>query len=471
MSPIEEQLRIVLGTSLGYLAIGIFSTSISLFAIAEHFRRSRARSPLLLWFGLFAGSYGVRVLCRTAAVRLMFDLPADFWEYVTAVVDYVILIPAFLFWEEIYGRGWKSSTRWLVWTVAGYAVICVSLSAIRRRPYVLPEPGGMSLIAVPVLLIANHLLGYRPPAVSGAKTLIIGAGIFLVCVLNSHLGQWQLSLRGSNPEPLGFLFFLCCLGWVAAHRFHVNEQQLLSLEEEMKAARRIQQSILPSSIPNVAGLDVAVRYAPMTAVAGDLYDFLNVDARHLGVLVADVAGHGVPAALGASMVKVAVSTNAENASDPARLIAGLNDTMHRVARGQLITAGFLFLDLQARAATYAAAGHPPLLLWRPATRTLCEFKENGLLLGVFPNREYVNTRFEISSGDRILMCTDGVWEAENRAQETFGDVRFNQFIRDCGHLPADGLAGALLAEVSAWSMINGSRGQSDDITIVVLGVN
>src|ERR1035438_5673804 len=89
MSPIEEQLRIVLGTSLGYLAIGIFSTSISLFAIAEHFRRSRARSPLLLWFGLFAGSYGVRVLCRTAAVRLMFDLPADFWEYVTAVVDYV----------------------------------------------------------------------------------------------------------------------------------------------------------------------------------------------------------------------------------------------------------------------------------------------------------------------------------------------------------------------------------------------
>ena len=399
------------------------------------------------------------------------DLPADFWVYLQAVVDYVILIPAFLFWEELYGPGWRSSTRWLVWAAAGYALICLTLSAMLRRPYVLPEPGGMSLIAVPALLIANHVLGYRPPAVVGAKTLIVGAGVFLGSVLNSYLGRWQLTLGQSNPEPLGFLFFLCCLGWIAAHRFHVNEQQLLALEEEMKAARGIQQSILPSCIPNAMGLDVAVRYAPMTAVAGDLYDFFSVDSWHLGVLEADVAGHGVPAALVASMVKVAVSTQVENASDPARLVAGLNNTMHRVARGQLTTAGFLFLDLQARAAIYAAAGHPPLLLWRPATRTLCEFKENGLLLGAFPNQEYVNTRFEISSGDRIIMCTDGVWEAENRAQETFGDVRFTQFIRDRGHLPAEGVASALLAEVNAWSMINGSRGQSDDITIVVLGVN
>src|ERR1035441_11017169 len=106
-----------------------------------------------------------------------------------------------------------------------------------RRPYVLPEPGGMSLIAVPALLIANHVLGYRPPAVVGAKTLIVGAGVFLGSVLNSYLGRWQLTLGQSNPEPLGFLFFLCCLGWIAAHRFHVNEQQLLALEEEMKAAR------------------------------------------------------------------------------------------------------------------------------------------------------------------------------------------------------------------------------------------
>src|ERR1035438_2180715 len=80
MSPAEEQLRIVLGTSIAYLAIGIFTTSISLFAIAEHIRRGKSRSPLLLWFGLFAGLYGLRVLCRTAAIRMICDLPADFWH-------------------------------------------------------------------------------------------------------------------------------------------------------------------------------------------------------------------------------------------------------------------------------------------------------------------------------------------------------------------------------------------------------
>jgi sigma-B regulation protein RsbU (phosphoserine phosphatase) len=471
MSPVDEQLRAVLGSSLASLAIGIVITSISLFAIAEHFRRGRSKSRLLLWFGLFAGLYGVRVLGRAPAVRLMLSLPDEFWAYLAASADYVIMVPAFLFWEEIYGRGWKSSTRWLVWAGAGYASISVTLSVVLHRPYVLPEPGGAALIAIPAFLIGNYLLGYRPPAIAEAKALMLGLGVFMACVVNSHLGRWQLSLAHSNPEPFGFLFFLCCLGWIAAHRFRTNEQELLSLAEEMKAARRIQESILPSSIPNTLGLEVAVRYSPMTAVAGDFYDFLAVDAHHLGLLVADVAGHGVPAALGAAMVKVAFSTQAANASDPALLIAGLNDTMHRLARGQFTTAGFLSFDMHARAATYAAAGHPPLLLWRPSTGTLREFKENGVLLGVLPNQAYVNMRFDILSGDRIFMCTDGVWEAENGAGEVFGDARLERFIRDHGHQLANEVAGALLADVNSWS--NGSRGQrqSDDITVAVIAVN
>ncbi len=171
------------------------------------------------------------------------------------------------------------------------------------------------------------------------------------------------------------------------------------------------------------------------------------------------------------MIKVAVSLQAGSPADPAQVIAELNNTMHRVAHGQFTTAGFLFLDMQTRVGTYAAAGHPPLLLWKQATHTLREFSENGLLLGVFPEREYVNTRFEISSGDRLIMCTDGVWEAENEAEETFGDARLRDFIKGYGHLTANVIATALLAEVNDWSTIRRVRKQADDITIVVFGVN
>ena len=208
----------------------------------------------------------------------------------------------------------------------------------------------------------------------------------------------------------------------------------------------------------------------MTAVAGDFYDFLGLDGRHLGVLVADVAGHGVPAALGASMVKVAVSTEAANAGDPARLIAGLNDTMHRSARGQLVTAGFLSLDVHLSGGQYAAAGHPPLLLWSAATRTLSEFQENGLVLGVLPNQKYTNIRLDLAPGDRIVMCTDGVWEAENANQQTFGDEQLKPLIRESSQLPANEMAGALLEAVNRWSAAGGEAKQSDDITIVVIGI-
>src|ERR1035437_8220820 len=96
-------------------------------------------------------------------------------------------------------------------------------------------------------------------------------------------------------------------------------QQLLAIQKEMETARQIQLSILPSQIPKIEGLDIAARYVPMTSVAGDFYDFIVVDEKHIGILVADVSGHGMPAALIASMLKIALSAQAANAADPAQV--------------------------------------------------------------------------------------------------------------------------------------------------------
>src|SRR5271155_5471152 len=101
-------------------------------------------------------------------------------------------------------------------------------------------------------------------------------------------------------------------------------QQLQTIQKELETARQIQLSILPNDIPKIEGLDIAARYIPMTSVAGDFYDFIMVDEKSIGILVADVSGHGMPAALIASMLKIALAAQVAHAGDPAQVLLGLN---------------------------------------------------------------------------------------------------------------------------------------------------
>src|SRR5271169_1346495 len=105
----------------------------------------------------------------------------------------------------------------------------------------------------------------------------------------------------------------------------------------------------------------------MTSVAGDFYDFIIVDDKHVGILVADVSGHGLPAALIASMLQVALTAQSAHASDPGRVLGGLNQALCGKFQRNFVTAAYLFVDLENLVISYAGAGHPPMLLWRAST--------------------------------------------------------------------------------------------------------
>ena len=247
-------------------------------------------------------------------------------------------------------------------------------------------------------------------------------------------------------------------------------RQLLAIQKELETARQIQLSILPAEIPKIEGLDIAARYVPMSSVAGDFYDFIVVDEKHLGILVADVSGHGMPAALIASMLKIALAAQIAHAADPAQLLLGLNQALCGKFQHHFVTAAYLFVDMQKRTLTYAGAGHPPLLLWGGTSEGVRDVLENGLFLGKFPQATYSSLELPLRAGDWGLLYTDGIPETTNCSEIEFGTDRFKQFLKTEQSTSADHFADRLLEELSNWSAGDSGEDLHDDITLVAIRV-
>jgi len=246
-------------------------------------------------------------------------------------------------------------------------------------------------------------------------------------------------------------------------------KQLLEINTELEMAREIQLSILPHTLPNLEGLDIAARFLPMTSVAGDYYDFIAIDDRHLGILIADVSGHGLASALIASMLQVALSAQGANASEPAKVLSGLNRALCGKFTANFVTAAYVYLDLKDNLMRYASAGHPPLLLFRASSGKVTKVIENGLILGMFPEATYEDLEIPVEPGDRFVLYTDGILEAANRLQEEYGAERFMRFMENNTSLSADRFADAFLREISCWSRESPAQGQQDDITLLAIG--
>lgn len=244
--------------------------------------------------------------------------------------------------------------------------------------------------------------------------------------------------------------------------------QLRAVNNELEMARQIQLSILPHSLPKIPGLDIAARFMPMTSVAGDFYDFIQTDDTHVGILIADVSGHGLPSALIASMLQVALTGQTTHGSEPAKVLEGLNRALCGKFTQNFVTAAYLYLDLENKRMRYAGAGHPPLLHWRSSTKRAAKLLENGLVLGMVEEAVYDALELPIEPGDRYLLCTDGVLEAANPSQEEFGAERCMHLMENNGHLGADQLAEALETELSRWSKHTTEQGQQDDVTFLVV---
>ena len=245
-------------------------------------------------------------------------------------------------------------------------------------------------------------------------------------------------------------------------------EQLLALNNELEMARQIQLSILPHSIPALPGLEIAARFLPMTSVAGDFYDFIQVDDKHIGILIADVSGHGLPSALIASMLQVALKGQAHHASEPTKVLTGLNLALCGKFAQNFVTAAYIYMDLENHLLRYAGAGHPPVLHWRNSAGKTSQILENGLVLGMVEEAGYEALELTLEPRDRYVLYTDGVVEAANPARELYGTDQFMQFIDSNRALDTGPFADASLAEIAKWTGQSADQSQQDDITLLVI---
>ena len=450
-------------TSTAFLIIGLTSC-----VIAALRRRSGVR--ILLWLGIWSTAYGLEHLIDVRSVQLALPAGLRFAvPYVSIAVLYLALVLAACAWFELSAGTMRR-------IVAGLAVASVLTAAMGIGWFVATGVNSSLLMRVNNLLAAvfllvllvttaNRKLFDRYFLLPSRGFLLFGTLAFsaeALCVTTLRL------IFNFRPplvfDHIGFLVLLIAFGYSGLQMMLTNEQRLLEIQTELEVARQIQMSILPTTVPHTRDLRVSSIYRPMASVAGDFYEFLGVDPDHTGIFLADVCGHGIPAALIASMLKVAVQSAAACFDRPDDFLRSLNRTLAEPLRGQLVSAAYLWLDMQTRRARYSAAGHPPLLR---CNQRIERIESNGLLFGISPESEYPLHEFPLCRGDRLLLYTDGVTEAENAAGQAFGDAELGRVVvQDRAETP-DELSRRILARLREWQ---GSAEPQDDITLIAIGV-
>ena len=435
-----------------YLFLGAAITTVGLVSASFSLLRRRF-DPLLLWLALFAVLYGVRLGLRYQLLWELDPRPEALLRVVIAI-GFLVPIPAFFFFRtlDVLGR-WGRILPNIVWPV----VLSLSLATlvVGTRPIIHIINNAFIDTA---LLVAVLLLFRTARATPDAALIRGGLYLFIGCTIFDNVTA--LVGHYNNIAPFSFVILLIALGVVAGRRTVVYEHQLTMLQSQLEIARQIQTSILPSSYPASKCFLVAARHLPMTSVAGDFYDFLLTNDCEAGLLIADVSGHGIPAALIASMVKLAATSQRDNSDNPAGLLEGMNAALFGNTQRQFVTAAYVYLNASLQEFRYSAAAHPPMLLLRNGE--VKEFTENGLMLALFENATYETLTQPIEPGDRLVLYTDGLLEAMNNHEEEFGSARLEALVRDTGNRTLTEAADEIISTVQQWS-----TAQTDDLTVLL----
>ena len=305
----------------------------------------------------------------------------------------------------------------------------------------------------------NEMVGTR----MGAPLLYHGTRYGVVYV-ESHKQSFR-------QDDVDLLQAIATQAGMAMHAERVASQlsERERLERDLRVARQIQRSLLPAHVPQVVGLDFAVHYEPAYQIGGDFYDFIWHDPSHLGVVVGDVAGKAISAALYMARVTSELRSRAAIARTPARLLRRVNTEIAQLGDdGMFATLVYCIYDLETRALTFTNAGHCVPLLRRGARVFPLQAERAHIPpLGVTPELDAGEARVQLNSGDMLIMVSDGILEARDGRGIEYGLSRLSRRIRTAKG-QAEDVIKAILADIDGHTQ---DQSQQDDMTIVAMAIH
>lgn len=243
-------------------------------------------------------------------------------------------------------------------------------------------------------------------------------------------------------------------------------RELERTEYEMETARGIQQSFLPESPPRVKGFELAALNLPAREVGGDFYDFIPISQDKLGIVIADVSGKGMPAALFMALSRTLVRANTVGKPTVSEAIRRANNLISQDAKsGMFVTLFYAVLDSKRKLLRYVNAGHNPPLLLKETAGGVILLEAKGIALGVLDDISLEERELELASNDVVIFYTDGVTESINEKEEQFGQERLIAAIEKSIDLPVQDLIDKVKEEVTTFAQ---GQPQFDDLTLVAL---
>ncbi|MCM2465065.1 PP2C family protein-serine/threonine phosphatase [Methanoculleus oceani] len=349
--------------------------------------------------------------------------------------------------------------------------------------------GGFTAVPCATATILAGLFGGLIFLAAGRKFIgMHGAVLFAVGMETFHMGLTLLLCRPFEQalevvedvafpmiiaNATGVFIFAFIIGNLITERQTKAERDtyLSELERkkaELRIAHDIQMSFLPERLPEVPGIELAALSLPAKEVGGDFYDAFPLPGGRTALVIADVSGKGVPAALFMALSRTVLRANSLVPRSAREAVSEANMLIAEDAKsGMFVTLFYAVADPAKKTLTYVNAGHNPPLLFRSDGGRPLELKGTGIILGVMPDADYGEETVNLESGDIVLLYTDGITEAINPDEEQFGEKRLIETIAGCRDLSPAGIVEKVRDAVVKFS---GDEPQFDDLTIMVLRV-
>ncbi|MGL4370322.1 MAG: PP2C family protein-serine/threonine phosphatase, partial [Spirochaetota bacterium] len=421
-----------------------------------------------LSISIFSILLGIYTLIRCEFKQILYGNNYMLWGTADLLNLYIIPVFINLFLCRLFRTTRKNPFSWMMGLSVVYACVSAGAAAVDANLLVPMLLFYFYFIAANVFSIVCFSLYYTIRGDSDAK-IILSAVLLAACMAGHDILQ-EMGLIPMTVflAPWGQLLMISALSCLSIREGSRSRKGLLVIEKELEIARTIQMTIIPEEVPVATGVSIGVVYHPEKAVGGDLYDFYRAGDGGLGVLIADVAGHGIPAALIASMVNIVFSMNHASAEKPSALMETMNESLIKKCEKRFVTAAYMYIEPDRSCVRFARAGHLPLLIYRRKTCAVEQYLPKGKILGRFKTAACEEIRIPLNRGDRLFLFSDGIVEGRNRSGVFFGMERFERCIKDSAMYDSSRCGAYIAQRADGWSA--GSAYPGDDIALLVIDI-